>query len=48
GSTEADPDGNKISDESPLGMALLNQTAGVTVQVHAPAGVIEFEVLKVE
>lgn len=48
GSTEADPDGNKISDESPLGMALLNQTAGVTVQVHAPAGIIEFEVLKVE
>ncbi|MBQ6132215.1 MAG: transcription elongation factor GreA [Selenomonadaceae bacterium] len=48
GSTEADPDGNKISDESPLGMALLNQTAGVTVQVHAPAGVIEFEILKVE
>ena len=47
GSTEADPDGNKISDDSPLGMALLNQTAGVTVQVHAPAGVIAFEILKV-
>lgn len=48
GSTEADPDDNKISDESPLGAALLNQTAGVTVQVHAPAGVIEFEILDVK
>ena len=48
GSTEADPDNNKISDESPLGMALLNKSAGVTVQVHAPAGVIEFEILEVK
>lgn len=48
GSTEADPDNNKISDESPLGVALLNKSAGVTVQVHAPAGVIEFELLEVK
>ena len=48
GSTEADPDNNKISDESPLGTAILDKTAGVTVQVHAPAGVIEFEILDVK
>ena len=48
GSTEADPDDNKISDESPLGTALLGKAAGVTVQVHAPAGVIEFEILDVK
>lgn len=48
GSTEADPDNNKISDESPLGLALLDKTAGVTVQVHAPVGVIEFELLEVK
>ena len=48
GSTEADPDNNKISDESPLGTALLNKSAGMTVQVHAPAGIIEFEVLDVK
>ncbi len=48
GSTEADPDNNKISDESPLGAAILDKTAGVTVQVHAPAGVIEFELLDVK
>ncbi|MBR0262046.1 MAG: transcription elongation factor GreA [Selenomonadaceae bacterium] len=48
GSTEADPDNNKISDESPLGVALLNNTAGATVQVNAPAGIIEFEILDVK
>ena len=48
GSTEADPDNNKISDESPLGVAMLNKTAGVTVQVHAPAGILEFEILDVK
>ena len=48
GSTEADPDNNKISDESPLGAAILNKSAGAIVQVHAPAGVIEFELLEVK
>ena len=48
GSTEADPDNNKISDESPLGMAILGKGAGPIVQVHAPAGVIEFELLEVK
>lgn len=48
GSTEADPDNNKISDESPLGAAILDKGAGTIVQVHAPAGVIEFEILDVK
>lgn len=48
GSTEADPDNNKISDESPLGVAVLGKGAGAVVQVHAPAGVIEFEILEVK
>ena len=48
GSTEADPDNNKISDESPLGAALLNKSAGAVVQIHAPAGIIEFELLEVK
>lgn len=47
GSTEADPDNNKISDESPLGTALLDKGSGTTVQVHAPAGILEFEILDV-
>ncbi|MBR2520382.1 MAG: transcription elongation factor GreA [Selenomonadaceae bacterium] len=48
GSTEADPDNNKISDESPLGAALIDKVEGQTVQVHAPAGVIEFKILEVK
>ena len=48
GSTEADPDNNKISDESPLGIALLDKSAGMTVQVHAPIGVLQFEILDVK
>ena len=48
GSTEADPDNNKISDESPLGLAILNKSAGTVVEVHAPAGIIEFELLEVK
>ena len=48
GSTEADPDNNKISDESPLGAAILNKSAGAVVQIHAPVGVLEFELLDVK
>ena len=48
GSTEADPDNNRISDESPLGLAILNKSAGAVVEVHAPVGVIEFEILEVK
>lgn len=48
GSTEADPANNKISDESPLGVAILGKSAGAVVQVHAPAGVVEFELLDVK
>ena len=47
GSTEADPDENKISDESPLGSALIGKKAGDTVQVHAPAGVLQYKVLEI-
>ena len=47
GSTEADPDANKISNESPVGMALIGKTAGETIQVHAPAGVIQYEIVKI-
>ena len=48
GSTEADPDNAKISDESPLGTALLGKGAGTTVQVNAPAGILDFEILDVK
>lgn len=47
GSTEADPDENRISDESPIGAALIGQKAGSTVQVHAPAGVLQYKILEI-
>ena len=47
GSTEADPDEGKISNESPLGQALLGHKVGTTVDVHAPAGVIKYEIKEI-
>lgn len=48
GSTEADPDEFKISNESPLGAAMLGQKKGSVVEVHAPAGVIEYKIVNIE
>ena len=48
GSTEADPDEGKISNESPLGQALLGQKSGSVIDVHAPAGIIKYEILDIK
>lgn len=47
GSTEADPDEGKISNESPLGQALLGQKSGSSITVKAPAGNIQYEILEI-
>ena len=47
GSTEADPDDGKISNESPVGAALIGQSAGNIVKIHAPAGVLEYEIVEI-
>lgn len=47
GSTEADPDQNRISDESPVGKALLGHKAGDTVYADAPGGQIEMKILEI-
>ncbi len=47
GSTESDPDNNKISDESPIGKAALKKRVGDIIEVEAPAGVLKFEVLEI-
>ena len=47
GSNESDPDNGLISDESPIGGALLGHSVGDKVEVEAPAGIIEFEVLEI-
>ncbi|GAP12414.1 transcription elongation factor GreA [Longilinea arvoryzae] len=48
GAAEADPNDGLISNESPLGKALLNHKAGDRVQVDAPAGAFTILVVKVE
>ncbi len=47
GSTEADPEKNKISDESPIGMAVLKKRVGDVFEVEAPVGIIEMKVLAI-
>ena len=47
GTSEADPMQNKISNESPLGAALLGKRQGQTITVEAPAGELAYEILKV-
>ncbi|NMB53675.1 MAG: transcription elongation factor GreA [Leptolinea sp.] len=48
GVAESDPAHGKISNESPLGKALINRKAGETVTVEAPAGAFSVAILKVE
>lgn len=48
GSTEADPIKGRISNVSPVGIALLDHRAGEKLDVHTPSGVIQYEILKVE
>ena len=48
GSTEANILQNKISNESPLGRALIGKSAGDVVDVEAPAGVIPYKVLEIQ
>jgi transcription elongation factor GreA len=44
GSAEADPGNGKISNESPLGKALLNRTVGNVVEVRTPDGVLRVRI----
>ncbi len=48
GSTEVDLTENKISNESPIGKALLGRKKGEVVDVDAPDGIIKFEILAIK
>lgn len=48
GSTESDPLSGKISDESPVGKALLGHAVGDKVEVEIPAGTITYKVSAIE
>ena len=47
GTTEADPDKNKISDESPIGTALLGKKVGDVVEVQTPGGSFELKIIEI-
>ena len=47
GSTESNSLQGKISNESPVGKALIGKTVGATVAVETQAGVIEYDILKI-
>ena len=47
GSIEADPFANKISDQSPIGRAIVGSKEGDTVAVETPGGIIHLEIRKV-
>lgn len=47
GSAEADPLKGKISNESPVGMALLGHKIGQEVSIEVPSGVVTYKVLKI-
>ncbi len=46
GSTEADPMEFRISNESPVGAAILGQRVGGVVEVHVPAGVLKYQIMQ--
>ncbi len=48
GSPEADPDEDKISNESPVGRALLGKRKGDVVEIMVPAGKIRYSVLQIK
>ena len=48
GSQEADPDAGKISDDSPLGKALMGGVVGQIIEVAAPVGTVKFQIKKIE
>ena len=48
GAHEADPRKRKISNESPIGRALLGKSAGDVVKAETPGGVLVLKVVKIE
>ena len=48
GSTEVNLEENKISNESPIGSALLGAKKGQEVDVEAPAGIIKYKILSIK
>ncbi len=47
GSQEANPAGGRISDDSPIGRAIVGKKAGAVVSVETPSGVLQFKIVSV-
>jgi len=48
GSAEADPAQNKLSNESPVGKAIMGHKKGDVVEVAAPRGALKFKILEIK
>src|SRR5919202_5114832 len=48
GSAEANPTENKLSNESPVGKAIIGHKKGETVEVAAPRGALKFKILEIK
>ena len=48
GSAESDPLNNKISNESPVGKAIIGKQKGTGVDVNVPAGVIQYKIIDIK
>jgi len=47
GSAEADPAKNRISNESPVGKAILGHETGSVVEVSVPAGKLRYQIMNI-
>ena len=48
GAKEADPRNGKISNESPIGKALMDHKVGDVIEAETPGGKLRFKILKIE
>jgi transcription elongation factor GreA len=48
GTAESDPFENKISNESPVGKAILGKARGTKVDITVPAGTIQYEIIDIK
>ena len=47
GFAEADPENHRISNESPVGRAILGRKSGEIVEVEAPQGIVRYRIVKI-
>jgi transcription elongation factor GreA len=48
GTAESDPLHNKISNESPVGRAILGKKKGISVDINVPAGTISYQIIDIK